>query len=114
MNLDKSTHIGHIIEIELSAKLSNCMEGEGMRKLLFLAIVAFAVPFSSQVIARSDKSIGHKCYKSYHKEGGNQVAACIYQQCQQKYKNQNINFQIQCQTVANKEFLDLVSKSQGK
>ncbi len=85
-----------------------------MRKYLFLAILAVAIPLATQAIARSDKSIGHKCYKSHQKEGGNQVAACIYTQCQQKHQNQNITFQIQCQTVANKEFLDLLSKSKGK
>lgn len=66
-----------------------------MRKLLFLGILAVAIPLSSQAIARSDKSIGSKCYQSYHKgAGGNQVAACIQNECQQKHKNQNINFQI--------------------
>ena len=79
-----------------------------------LLAVCLLIPLSTQAIARSDKSIGHKCYKSYHKDGGNQVAACIYTQCQQKYQNQNITFQIQCQMVANKEFHDLLSKSKGK
>lgn len=86
-----------------------------MRKLLFLGILAVAIPLSSQAIARSDKSIGSKCYQSYHKgAGGNQVAACIQNECQQKHKNQNINFQIQCQTAANKKLFDLISKSKGK
>ncbi len=85
-----------------------------MRKLLFLAIMVVAISFVTQAKARSDKSIGEKCYKSYHKVGGNQVTACIYTQCQEKYNKQNITFQIQCQTAANKEFLDLLSKSKGK
>ena len=82
-----------------------------MTKYLFLVILAVAIALTTQAIARSDKSIGNKCYKSYHNAGGNQVAACIYTQCQEKYKNQNINFQIQCEKTANKEFLDLISKS---
>ncbi|MGE5446362.1 MAG: hypothetical protein ACM3SR_17505 [Ignavibacteriales bacterium] len=85
-----------------------------MRKLLPLVILAFAVTLSTQAIARSDKSIGQKCYKSHHKEGGSQVAACIYTQCQEKYKNQNVNYQIQCQTVANRAFLDSLSKGSVK
>ncbi len=85
------------------------------RKLLFLAILAVVVPLSTQATARSDKSIGTTCYKSYHKEGGNQVAACIYQKCQQKYQNENITLQIQCQMAANKEFHDIIiSKGKGK
>jgi hypothetical protein len=85
-----------------------------MRKLLPLAILAFAVTLSTQAIARSDKSIGQKCYKSHHKESGSQVAACIYTQCQEKYKDQNINFQIQCQRAANKEFQSSLSKGNAK
>ncbi|MGE5444857.1 MAG: hypothetical protein ACM3SR_09685 [Ignavibacteriales bacterium] len=85
-----------------------------MRKLLFLVILVVAISFVTQAIASSDKSIGEKCYKSYHKEGGDQVSACIYTQCQEKYNRQNINFQIQCQVAANEEFHDLISKSKGK
>ena len=88
--------------------------GKEMRKLLLLAILAVALTLSTQAVARSDKSIGQKCYKSYNKEGGNQVVACIYQECQQKYNNQNITFQIQCQMAANKEFQDLLIKGKGK
>lgn len=82
-----------------------------MRKLLFLAILSVAIPITTQAIASSDKSIGRKCFKSYDKEGGNQVTACIYQQCQKKYQNQNITFQIQCQMAANKEFHDFIRSS---
>ena len=85
-----------------------------MRKLLRLAILAGAIPLATQAVARSDKSIGHKYYQSYHNGRGNQGVACIYIQCQKKYENQNINFQIQCQNTANKEFLDLVTKGKGK
>jgi hypothetical protein len=85
-----------------------------MKKSLFLGILAFVIPLSTQALARSDKSIGHKCYKSYHNAGGFQVAACIQNQCQEKHKNENITFQIQCQTVANKEFHDLLSRSKRK
>ncbi len=85
-----------------------------MRKLLFLSILAVIVTSSTQAVARSDKSIGEKCYRSNHKEGGNQVVACIYQQCQQTYQNQIITFQIQCQMAANKEFQELLIKNKGK
>jgi len=83
-----------------------------MRKLLL--IILLVISLATQAVARSDKSIGDKCYKSHHKEGGNQVVACIYTQCQQEYQNQIITFQIQCQMAANKEFQDLLSKNKGK
>jgi hypothetical protein len=83
-----------------------------MRKLLL--IILLVISLATQAVAGSDKSIGDKCYKSHHKEGGNQVVACIYTQCQQKYQNQIITFQIQCQMAANKEFQDLLSKNKGK
>lgn len=84
-----------------------------MRKFLCLAIFAVAVLLGTQAAARSDKSIGHKCYKSYHNGRGNRGVACIYIKCQKKYEKHNITFQIQCQDTANKEFLDLVIKDKG-
>jgi hypothetical protein len=86
-----------------------------MRKLLFLAILAVAIPLATPAIARSDKSIVNQCYKSYRNGAGvNEVAACIQTGCQQKYTNQNISIQMRCQTGATKALHDLITKNNGK
>ena len=43
----------------------------------------------------------------------NQGVACVYLQCQKKYEKY-IAYQIQCLNTANREFLDLITKSQDK
>jgi hypothetical protein len=87
----------------------------GMNKLLFLVILAIAIPLSTQAIAGSDKSIVRKCYKSYRNGAGvNEVAACIQTECQQKYINQNISVQMQCQTGVTKALHDLITRNGAK
>ena len=84
-----------------------------MRKFLCLAIFSVAILFATQAVARSDKSIGKKCYKAYRSGRSNQGVACVYLQCQKKYEKY-IGYQIQCLNTANREFLNLITKGQDK